>query len=30
MIRAFLADPSAPVDQSCLRPEHDRFVFDLD
>lgn len=30
MIRAFLADPNAPVDQSCLRPEHDRFVFDLD
>ena len=30
MIRAFLADPTAPVDQSCLHPEHDRFVFDLD
>ena len=30
MIRAFLADPGAPIDQSCLRPEHDRFVFDLE
>ncbi|MGR4863698.1 alpha/beta hydrolase [Caulobacter sp. LARHSG274] len=30
MIRAFLADPNAPIDQSCLHPEHDRFVFDLD
>ena len=29
MIRGFLADPSAPVDQSCLHPEHDKFVFDL-
>jgi pimeloyl-ACP methyl ester carboxylesterase len=29
MIRAFLADPTAPIDQSCLHPEHDRFVFDL-
>ncbi len=30
MIRGFLADPTAPIDQSCLHPEHDRFVFDLD
>jgi pimeloyl-ACP methyl ester carboxylesterase len=30
MIRAFLADPTAPIDQSCLHPEHDKFVFDLD
>jgi pimeloyl-ACP methyl ester carboxylesterase len=30
MIRAFLADPNAPIDQSCLHPEHDKFVFDLD
>jgi len=30
MIRGFLADPSAPIDQSCLRPEHDKLVFDLD
>jgi len=30
MIRAFLADPTAKVDQSCLHPEHDQFVFDLD
>ncbi|MBO9708461.1 MAG: alpha/beta fold hydrolase [Caulobacter sp.] len=29
MIRSFLADPTAPVDQSCLHPEHDKFVFDL-
>ena len=27
MMRAFLADPSAPVDKSCLHPEHDRFAF---
>ena len=27
MVRAFLADPSAPVDKSCLHPEHDRFAF---
>jgi pimeloyl-ACP methyl ester carboxylesterase len=30
MIRAFLADPTAPIDQSCLHPEHDKFVFNLD
>lgn len=30
MIRSFLADPAAPIDQSCLHPEHDKFVFDLD
>jgi pimeloyl-ACP methyl ester carboxylesterase len=30
MIRGFLADPTAPIDQSCLHPEHDKFVFDLD
>lgn len=30
MIRGFLADPAAPIDQSCLHPEHDKFVFDLD
>jgi pimeloyl-ACP methyl ester carboxylesterase len=30
MIRAFLADPTAKVDESCLHPEHDKFVFDLD
>ena len=30
MIRAFLADPSARIDESCLHPEHDRFVFNLD
>jgi pimeloyl-ACP methyl ester carboxylesterase len=29
MIRGFLADPSAPIDQGCLRPEHDKFEFDL-
>ncbi|GAA5151128.1 alpha/beta hydrolase [Pseudonocardia eucalypti] len=29
MIRSFLADPNGKVDQSCLHPEHDRFVFDL-
>lgn len=29
MIRGFLADPTAPIDQSCLHPEHDKFVFDL-
>ena len=27
MMRAFLSDPSAPVDKSCLHPEHDRFAF---
>ena len=27
MMRAFLSDPSAPVDRSCLHPEHDRFAF---
>lgn len=30
MIRAFLADPTKPVDRSCLSPEHDRFVFTLE
>ncbi len=25
--RAFLQDPSAPADKSCLHPEHDRFAF---
>lgn len=30
MIRAFLADPTAKIDDSCLHPEHDKFVFDLD
>jgi pimeloyl-ACP methyl ester carboxylesterase len=30
MIRGFLADPTAPIDQSCLHPEHDKFVFDLE
>lgn len=29
MIRAFLTDPNAPIDQSCLHPEHDKFIFDL-
>jgi pimeloyl-ACP methyl ester carboxylesterase len=29
MIRGFLADPTAPIDQSCLHPEHDKFEFDL-
>jgi pimeloyl-ACP methyl ester carboxylesterase len=30
MIRGFLADPAAPIDQSCLHPEHDKFVFYLE
>ena len=30
MIRAFLAGPTAKIDESCLHPEHDKFVFDLD
>jgi pimeloyl-ACP methyl ester carboxylesterase len=30
MIRAFLADPSKPVDPGCLSPEHDKFVFTLE
>ncbi|WP_211241213.1 alpha/beta fold hydrolase [Pseudonocardia spinosispora] len=30
MIRKFLADPDAPVDQSCLHPEHDKFKFTLE
>lgn len=30
MIRGFLADPNAKIDESCLHPEHDKFVFDLD
>ncbi|WP_411288655.1 alpha/beta hydrolase [Phenylobacterium sp.] len=30
MVRAFLANPAAPVDRACLSPEHDRFVFDLE
>lgn len=30
MVRSFFQDPSKPVDRSCLRPEHDRFVFTLD
>lgn len=30
MIRAFLIDPTAPIDETCLHPEHDRFVFNLD
>ncbi len=29
IMRAFLADPSAPVDASCMHPEHDRFAFVL-
>ncbi len=29
MIRSFLADPTVLIDQSCLHPEHDKFVFDL-
>ncbi|WP_037080171.1 alpha/beta fold hydrolase [Pseudonocardia spinosispora] len=29
MIRTFLANPNAPIDQSCLHPEHDKFEFDL-
>lgn len=27
MMRRFLQDPLAPVDKSCLHPEHDRFDF---
>ena len=27
IMRSFLRDPSAPVDKSCLHPEHDRFAF---
>lgn len=27
IMRRFLQDPSAPVDTSCLHPEHDRFAF---
>ena len=30
MIRAFLVDPSKPIDPGCLSPEHDRFVFTLE
>ena len=29
LVRAYLRDPGAPPDLSCLHPEHDKFVFTL-